>query len=159
SPLTLSNAQISGDFAQNHNCPNPLNTLDTCVFSVTFSPASTGTRQGSLTITSSASATPLVVALTGTGTAPDFPLPPPSSSPSSATVTAGQTANYSLSLVSGANSSGPVTLTCAQVPTNAHCAINPASVTLTPGGNATVSVSVTTGGSTSASLPVPITFL
>ena len=64
-----------------------------CTISVTFSPISAGSRSGTMTLTDNASNSPQTVALSGTGM--DFTL---SSTTTSQTVSAGQSANYSLTL-------------------------------------------------------------
>jgi len=149
-PLTIGAAQVTEDFAESNNCPSTLASLAICTFSVTFTPTATGARVGSLAITDGAANSPQTVALSGTGAA-DFSFGASGSNNTTATVSAGQTATYSLSIVSSANSSGTVTLTCTQVPVNAHCAVNPPSLSLTSGQSASFSVTVTTG-STSAGL-------
>ncbi len=56
---------MSGDFAQSNNCGTAVAPKTSCAITVTFTPAATGTRTGSLSVTSNA--VPLTVSLTGTG--------------------------------------------------------------------------------------------
>jgi len=58
---------VTGDFAQTNTCGSSIAVGASCAVNVTFSPTASGTRTGSLTVTSSASNSPTTVALTGTG--------------------------------------------------------------------------------------------
>jgi hypothetical protein len=58
---------ISGEFLESTNCPARLAAAATCSVNVTFKPAGTGVRSGSLLFADNASASPQDVALTGTG--------------------------------------------------------------------------------------------
>ncbi len=66
-PLTFSGSGIaaSGDFAQTNNCGSAVAPKTSCAITVTFTPTATGTRTGSLTVTSNAA--PKTVSLFGTG--------------------------------------------------------------------------------------------
>lgn len=152
SALTVSSIQSSGDFAQTNNCPASLAPLSSCAISVTFTPTVIGARPATLTVSDNAANGPQTLALSGIGTAPDFAFGTGGSNTSSATVTAGQTATYSLSIVSAPGSSGTVVLTCTQVPMNATCKVKPSSLTLTPGSIGSFTVTVLTTASGSASL-------
>src|SRR3989441_921354 len=69
-----------GDFGQTNNCPLSPSTLAanaTCTINVTFTPAVTGSRSATLTVTDNASNSPQTAGVSGTGIAP------PSLSPSS----------------------------------------------------------------------------
>ncbi len=65
--LSISDIEIAGDYAQTNNCTATLVAAASCTFNVTFNPATTGTRSGTLTVTDSAAGSPHSVALTGTG--------------------------------------------------------------------------------------------
>ncbi|HET6842564.1 MAG TPA: PQQ-dependent sugar dehydrogenase [Candidatus Angelobacter sp.] len=83
---------------------------------------------------------------------PDFSLTPASGSSVSASVAAGQTATYNLS-ISGANGfSGTVNLTCSGAPAGADCAVTPNSISLAGGAAQGFVVSVATQSHTSAAL-------
>lgn len=70
--LTISKVAISGaDYSQSNNCrvlPPPSPGPHSCVVSVTFTPTTSGTRTGTLTITDSDPSSPQVTSLNGIGT-------------------------------------------------------------------------------------------
>ena len=155
--LNISGIQASGDFGQTNNCAASLAPQASCAISITFSPTVAGSRSGSVTISDDASDSPQSVALSGTGVAPDFSFPTGggSSTNTNASVSSGQTATYTLSISSVAGSTGTVSLTCAQVPANAVCTINPPSLTLTAGAPVTFTVTVATQTSQAEAVPLP----
>ncbi len=66
--ITVLGVSASGDFAVPAGaCVGPLGAGDKCKLSVTFTPTASGTREGSLKITSNASNRSLTVSLKGTG--------------------------------------------------------------------------------------------
>ena len=67
--LAIASITASGDFTQGNNCGSTLSAGGSCSINVTFSPAVTGARSGSVTISDSDQASPQTVALSGTGTA------------------------------------------------------------------------------------------
>jgi len=144
--LTVSNIAASGDFAQTNNC-TALNPGASCTVNVTFKPTATGLRSGSVTITDTAPGSPHSVTLNGSGTTsptPDFSVSP---SPSSATITAGQTATFSLTVAPVGGFNQAVTLTCSGAPTGSTCSISPGTVTPgASGATAQVTVSSTAHG-------------
>jgi len=75
--LLISSIAASGDFAQTNNCGSSL-ANSSCTISVTFTPTSTGSRTGSITLTDNASVTPQTVPLSGTGINPAASLSPTS---------------------------------------------------------------------------------
>jgi uncharacterized repeat protein (TIGR01451 family) len=74
--VTVSGASAGGGFAADaSSCTaQPLPAGQSCVVSLTFTPAATGPQSGTLTITSDAASSPDTVALTGTGLAPSADL-------------------------------------------------------------------------------------
>ena len=86
---------ISGDFSQTNNCPSSLPLGSSCTISVTFSPTTTSTRTGSLTVSDNAAGSPHIVALTGMPTPPG-PVDHIAISPTSASVTAGSGQTYAV---------------------------------------------------------------
>lgn len=70
--LTIASITISGDFTETDNCAGValVGSGTACMAKITFSPSSTGTRSGVLTVTGSASGQQATVALSGTGLAP-----------------------------------------------------------------------------------------
>jgi FG-GAP-like repeat/Abnormal spindle-like microcephaly-assoc'd, ASPM-SPD-2-Hydin len=69
--MTISAVGFSGsnpsDFAQTNNCNGSVAPKKSCTFNVTFTPAATGSRSASLSITDNAGGSPQTVPLTGTG--------------------------------------------------------------------------------------------
>ena len=66
SAVTGISISASGDFGQTNNCGTSVAANSSCTIDVTFSPTSSGTRTGTLTVTDSAGTQ--TVSLTGTGT-------------------------------------------------------------------------------------------
>jgi len=64
--VAVSGVTVSGDYAQSNNCAS-LASGDTCTISITFTPTTTGSRPGSVSVASNASNSPLTVNLSGTG--------------------------------------------------------------------------------------------
>ncbi|MGA9207437.1 MAG: choice-of-anchor D domain-containing protein, partial [Terriglobales bacterium] len=146
-PLTITR---SGPFAETNTCPASLAGGASCTISVTFAPLSAGSQSGTITVTDNAANSPQTIALSGTGM--DFTL---SSSTTSQTVSAGQTANYSLTLSPADGFSQTVNLTCTGAPTLATCTLTPNSAALNGTASATVAVAVTTTAPTTAMLAPP----
>jgi len=65
--LTISNIATTGDFSQTNNCPSILGRGKSCNINVSFNPATTGPRTGSVVITDSDISSPQVSQLQGTG--------------------------------------------------------------------------------------------
>lgn len=68
--LTISAVNITGDWAETNTCSAPLVPQASCTIDVTFTPTASGTRSGTLTITSDAAGSPNTIDLSGTGVAP-----------------------------------------------------------------------------------------
>ncbi|MDE1160709.1 MAG: FG-GAP-like repeat-containing protein [Acidobacteriaceae bacterium] len=88
--------------------------------------------------TSSVNVTAVTAAFTLTGT------------PATVSVKGGAQGVVTLNLAANASFSGAVTLTCAGMPTNGTCSINPGSVTLTAGGSSTATLVIGTTGTHAA---------
>jgi uncharacterized repeat protein (TIGR01451 family) len=74
SPLAIITSTISVDYSQTNTCPPSLASGANCIFQIQFSPTVTGTRPGTLTVTTNAPTSPHLVTLTGIGTAPNLAL-------------------------------------------------------------------------------------
>jgi hypothetical protein len=76
--LTISSVSISGtnaaDFSQTNNCGGSVAAGATCVMSIAFKPAATGTRTATLAVADNATGSPQKVTLVGTGTAAPAPV-------------------------------------------------------------------------------------
>jgi hypothetical protein len=148
--LNVSSIQVVGDYSSTNNCPAALAAGTSCTISVTFTPTTTGARNGSLTINDDAPGSPQTAILTGSGA--DFGL---ASSPGSVTVKAGVTAVYGLTVSPiGGAFNGAIKLSCSGSPTLTSCSLSPTSIT--PGGNpAAVSLSISTTASVAQAGPGP----
>jgi hypothetical protein len=64
---SVSGVSVTGDFSQTNNCGTSIAAGASCTASVSFRPTASGTRTGTLTVTSNATNSPTTVALSGTG--------------------------------------------------------------------------------------------
>lgn len=147
--------QSSNDgFSQTNNCPVNPSTLAVgaiCTVIVSFTPGRAGTiGPDSLEIQSDDVHTPAMVTLSGQGVAAGIGLGLPAGGSSSATVSAGSTANYTLS-IGGGGVSGTATLSCTGAPTGATCSV-PGSEPVDAKTASTFKVSVTTTARSGAML-------
>ena len=147
--LSITNIQSTGNYTQTNKCPASLSSGSTCVISVTFVPTATGTLSGALTISDSVTGSPQSAGLSGLGS--DFTL---ARSPGSATVTAGATATYTLTVAPvGGTFANAVNLTCSGAPSKTTCSLSSSSVT--PGASpATVTLTIKTTGTSAELIPL-----
>jgi hypothetical protein len=146
-PLNITSIAPSGDFGETNTCNPSLAAGGNCQISVTFTPKAAGSRTGAVTITDNATGGPQMIALSGTGTAaPDFAIGPALGSSNSATISAGQTASFNLTVAPTGTFTGTVSLTCAVTPTvtPAPACTVPASVNVTQGTAAAATAKVST---------------
>jgi subtilisin family serine protease len=142
--LDLTSVVASGDFAQTNTCTATLAVGASCTINVTLTPTTAGTRTGALTVTDDASnGSPQSASLSGTGV--DFSL---SSSPASVSVTAGNAANYTITVSAlGGTYNSSVSLACsAGLPKGTNCSFSPGSPN--PGStsaNSTLKISTSKG--------------
>ncbi|OLB64844.1 MAG: coagulation factor 5/8 type domain-containing protein [Actinobacteria bacterium 13_2_20CM_2_72_6] len=64
---SVSGVSASGDFSQTNNCGTAIAAGASCSVNVSFRPTASGTRTGTVTVTSNATDSPTTVALSGTG--------------------------------------------------------------------------------------------
>ncbi|HEX7288445.1 MAG TPA: choice-of-anchor D domain-containing protein, partial [Candidatus Angelobacter sp.] len=126
--MNISGIAASADFAQTNNCGATLAVGASCTVNVTFTPAAAGSRSGSVTITDSAPGSPHSIQLAGTGST----TPPPadfvlSLTPGSSTVTAGQSASFTVTIAASGGFSQAVALSCSGAPAGATCSVAPGS--------------------------------
>jgi Abnormal spindle-like microcephaly-assoc'd, ASPM-SPD-2-Hydin len=142
--VEIAHIQVSGPFDESNTCGTSVAAGGSCTISVTFSPTTAGAASGSITFTDSAANSPQSVTLTGTGTGvnPSLGLGVASGASSSASVKAGNSATYMLS-IGGAGISGTASLSCTGAPTGATCSV-PSTVSVTGASASSFSVSVTT---------------
>ncbi len=95
--LTFS-AVVSGDFAFGGvgTCGSSVAAGASCTISVKFTPTTTGTRTGAVTLTDNAGNSPQTISLTGIGSTTSAVAPSITTQPASRTVTAGQTAGFTV---------------------------------------------------------------
>jgi len=130
--------QVSGDFSETNNCGSQLPAFQTCQIQVNFAPTVAGSLNGTLTLTDSAPSSPQTVSLAGAGVSLGLGIA--SGGSSSATVAAGTTATYSLS-IGGDGMSGTASLSCTGAPKGATCSVpGPMAVSATQATAFTVSV-------------------
>jgi hypothetical protein len=134
--LVIANIVTTGDFAQTNNCGQSLAAGGSCSISVTFTPTAVGTRSGQLSVSDNAGGSPQTAALSGNGSAAAGPssgvvtLAPAAGGSTTATVEAGDTAVYNLTVQSTTGFTGNVNLACSGAPAGAACTVTPAAVTL-----------------------------
>jgi hypothetical protein len=126
--LQISTIGISGDFAETNKCASSIAAEASCSITVTFAPSAPGARDGNLTITDNAAGSPQTLTLSGTGM--DFSIALAAGSSNSASVAAGGTATYSLTVTPEGGLNGTVTLACTGSPSEAQCSISPTSIKL-----------------------------
>ena len=112
----------------------------TCLISVTFAPLGVGSRAETVTMTDDATNSPQTFTVNGTAS-PVYTVTSASSALTT-TVSAGQTAQYTLQLTPGTGYSGAVTMACSAPATTTCTVTNP--IQLMAGTPASVTVSVTT---------------
>jgi Cep192 domain 4 len=147
--LSISGITASANFAQANNCGSSLAVGGNCKVTVTFSPSSATSYNGSLTITDNAGNSPQSVTLTGTGTSSsgNFSLTP---SLTSLTLAPGHSSTFPLNVTPTGGFNQAVTLTCtSQIPAGS-CAVSPSPVTPTGSTAASATVSITTMAAGSA---------
>jgi len=168
-PLTIGAIGLAGtnasDFAQTNTCPPAPATLAagaTCTVSVTFTPAATGARSASVTISDDAGDSPQAVTLSGTGAqaAPAVTLAPTSlnlgsqrvgtsSASQSTALTNSGSAPLSISMIA------IVGVNAAEFGENSDCPISP--TTLAAGSSCTISATFTPSATGSRSASISIT--
>ena len=138
--VTITSATASpADFGVLNNCTNSIAAGSNCTIGVFFDPTAGGARSGTLTIADNAPGSPQTVTLTGSGL--DFSMTPGAAS---ATVTAGQTASYSIAVAPAGGFAASVPLSCSGGPAGSACAVSPSTIALSGAAAQTAMVTVTT---------------
>ena len=121
-----------------------------CTAGVIFTPTTSGTAPGTLTVGSTSAIAPTTVTLSGTGVVPvDFTVT--ISGSNSQTVANGQTAYFPLVITPAKGLSGTFTLQSGTLPANTLCLFNPGSVIqISAGAAGNVTAQISTGKSGSA---------
>ena len=133
--INITSIFTSGDFAETNTCgalPTVLNVGATCSVSITFTPQTSGSLSGSLTIEDDASNSPQTVSLSGTGNAV-FSLS--ANVRSSVLLIGTKSTTFTVTASAPSSFQGSIDLSC----TTGTCSFNP--VSITPGETSTVTVS------------------
>jgi hypothetical protein len=151
--LNITGISAGGSYSQTNTCQQPVPANGTCTVSVYFTPATTGTITGTLTIVDGASNSPQTASLTGVGASAAISISPASLTFSSQvlnttsagqkiTVTNNSSVNFNVNSIA-ASGSYSETDTCT-------------GVTLTPGQTCTITVSFTPNvtGTTSGAITI-----
>lgn len=151
-PLAITGITASAGFLQTNTCGTTLGGNATCHVDVTFGPATTGPQNGLITL--NYNGTQSTIGVSGNGT--DFGIGTAQGGNTSATIAAGSTATYNLSLSGTSGFTDTVNLACAGAPAAATCTVNPTSLPLngTTPANFTVTVSTTARSSAFAFPPM-----
>ncbi len=136
-PASISSVSATTDFAALNTCGSSVAPGASCSIGAFFSPGSSGSKSGTLTVVATDSSH--TVSLSGTGS--DIAVTAATGSATTQTVVAGENTSYSLSLTPQ-SFSGTITLACTGAPPGATCTVS--STTLTLSGTATITVNVTT---------------
>jgi Abnormal spindle-like microcephaly-assoc'd, ASPM-SPD-2-Hydin len=135
------------DFSQTNTCGTSVPSQASCVITVTFTPAAGDSIRGDLLVVDG-NGNSMDAAMIGGGT--DFALSS-STFATTASVTAGQTATYTVWLGPQAGFVGTVSLSCRGGPKGSTCTTTPASATLNSlGGGYAITVSVKTSAAGTA---------
>jgi Protein of unknown function (DUF1573) len=156
--VKITGIAASQGFGETNTCNASLAAGSSCQISVMFRPSTTGTLAGTITISDDAPGSPQTVSLSGAATAaPSFSLGPASGSPTSQTITAGQSAKFTLTVAPSGSFSGSINLSCSVTPVVSpapNCILSSSSVQIASGASQNVSVTVgTTAASTSTLMP------
>jgi hypothetical protein len=146
--LNISSVTASpSDFGVLNACGSTVAVGASCAIGVFFDPTVGGARSGTLTISDNGTGGSQTVALTGSGQ--DFSMVAGSGS---ATVSAGQTATYTVSVAPAGGFAQSVSLGCSGAPAGATCTVTPSMVTVNAS-TSMVNVAVTT---TARSIGMPV---
>lgn len=145
SSFTINSIQISGSnaalFSEQDTCSGTLSPGTSCPITISFAGTSVGNYSAVLTISDTATGNPHTLALSASLT--DFSLGKGATDITAASITAGQTANYSLTLGTTNAFSGTVALSCTGAPAQSTCTVYPNSISVS-GNPATFAVNVAT---------------
>ena len=133
-PFSVTQTTCTGSLASGANC----------TASLVFTPTAGGTATGALTVSAPSLGVLLTVPLSGVG----FDFTAAISGASTLTVSAGQTADYVVTITPANGASGTFSYTCGTLPANAVCLFNPAATTVSSGATGFVTVEIATGKAT-----------
>jgi hypothetical protein len=134
--LSISNISVTGDFAASSQCGSSVAPGMQCNISVTFTPASTGTRTGTLVITDNAAGSPHTVKLSGYATSGAASLS--ASSLDFGQVGIGTSSTQSVTLTNPAQS--PLDITSIQASGGDYTQNNNCGTVVNPGASCTIAI-------------------
>ncbi len=138
--LTITSITATGTgFTTTNNCGTSVAAGATCTISAVFTPTTTATVTGSISVVSNAGSSPTVISLSGSGS--DFTIAP--FSPTQ-TIVNGKTGIIQVTISSVGSYAGTLTLTCGGLVMGETCTISPTSVAITAGGTQNVFATLTT---------------
>ena len=150
--LSIGSIATSGNFAETNTCASSLAAGANCTVNVTFSPASTGTLTGTLTITDNAASQKQTVALSGTGAAATIGITAPSLPSGGAVVPTSGSTTINLSFTPPMGFSGGIVVSCkvnfkgTGTPNHAPtCSLAPSTINVTAGAAGSATLTITTG--------------
>ncbi|HKN75532.1 MAG TPA: choice-of-anchor D domain-containing protein [Candidatus Acidoferrum sp.] len=154
--LNISSVSIGGnnvaDFTTtNASCNGAIAAKAACTITVTFAPLAAGERSETITMTDNASDSPQVINVGGNAN-PAVTIGAAPSGSTTETVSAGQTAQFSLQITPGAGYTGVVSLSYSGAPSGAAIQ-GPSTLQITNGNPSPFVVSVITSGGASVPLP------
>ncbi len=153
--LAIAAISASGDFAETNTCGTSLTAGAKCNIAVTFTPTTTGTRNGLLTITDNATSSPQVVALSGSGITP---VPVATLTPATLTFSAQAVGSTSSAQTVTLTNSGQAALTITSIPASGDFAeTNTCGTSLALGANCSIAVTFTPTDSGSRSGMITVT--
>jgi hypothetical protein len=148
-PLVISGISATGDFSQTNNCTTVAPGAS-CSITVVFNPSAAGNRPGFLQIRDNDPTKTQSVVLSGIGT--DIQIVAAGNSSTTATVSAGQSTSYNLTISPMGGFTGMVNFSCSNLPPHAACSFNPSNANV---GSASVSVTVTISTSQQSTSLIP----
>jgi len=141
--LNISKFSVLGsDYSQTDTCGTSVAPGASCTIAVSYTPSSSGMNQTRIDITDDGLNSPQSISLSGSGT--EFLLAPTAGSSTTQTVTAGNTAYYSLTLSPSSGTRDTVTLSCSGAPATVICSVQPSTQTFTSSAPVPVTVTVST---------------
>jgi len=153
--LTITSITITGNYEQTNTCGTSVPAASKCTISVTFTPQSTGTLTGVVTITDSATNSPQKINLTGTGQASGATLNSISISPGSALLSAGNTLQLTATGYYSNGTTQNLTSTATWATSNSSAATVVGGL-VTAVGNGAASITASYTGITSPNAPINI---
>jgi hypothetical protein len=148
--VAATSSGVGGNFSASSNCGTTVAVQASCTITVTFSATAAGPATGTLQVTDNASGSPQTVPLSAS--AADFSIVPANGSSTSATISAGQSATFSLQVVPN-QIQGAIGLSCTGQTVLISCFLAPSDVAVLSSSPVPFQVTVST---TAASAGFPL---